>query len=368
MKLRSLPPRFNNPMRSLSLIVAVLFLASTLASCKSPLPPRTTPTPSQTVTVAQPLVDATPTATPTLEPTPTPIPVPLGKPENPVVLGVVYTKQDVQEPAAIEFLQFLADQSGLVFQISQFENHFDLLAAMDSGKVTFAFMQPLTYIYAQKNEVATVRMITRSFGGTAFGTQILVNADAGFSTYFDEEDEKNTADSPAAMGQFAGLRPCFTDETSISGAVAPMGLLLGAGADFLEPVYMLSNTSVIRALYVGGICDFGATYAISSDPRTSTTQLEDLSDVTEKVKVVWRSDAIIPTLNVTFSNKSSPDVSSRVVELTLEYANLENGTLVLSNLTDYQIEGIEEASDALYTRLTQLVDASGIDLVAYLGY
>ena len=113
---------------------------------------------------------------------------------------------------------------------------------------------------------------------------------------------------------------------------------------------------------------YGATYAISSDPRTSTTQLEDLSDVTEKVKVVWRSDAIIPTLNVTFSNKSSPDVSSRVVELTLEYANLENGTLVLSNLTDYQIEGIEEASDALYTRLTQLVDASGIDLVAYLGY
>lgn len=350
------------------LLLLTLVLSITLVSCKSPFPPPTTPTPTVTATLTIPSYDSTATTTPTPIPTATPIPAPLGEPDNPVVLGMVYTNQEVQEPAAVQFLQYLADQTGLVYQISLFENTFDMLAAMDTGNVTFAFMQPLTYIYAHQNEVATVKMITRSFGVTAFGTQLLVKSDSGFTTYFDEENEKNLTDSPGAVTQFSGKRPCFIDETSVSGTIVPMGLLAEAGVVFSDPVYMLSNTSVIRALYIGGICDFGATYAISSDPRTSTSQLEDLPDVMEKIQVVWRSDAIIPTLNFSFANKSNPEVTSKIVELIKEYAKLETGPQALSDMTGYQLEGVEDASDSLYTRLTQLVTASGIDLVSYLGY
>jgi len=39
---------------------------------------------------------------------------------------------------------------------------------------------------------------------------------------------------------------------------------------------------VVRALYVKGICDFGATYALAGDPRTASAVVVDLPDVQDK--------------------------------------------------------------------------------------
>lgn len=353
----------------LSFTIGSLFVLASMAGCGAPVPTEeialtpqvyVSPTPSPTATAEN-------TATPTEQFTPTPIPPPLGLASNPIVLGIVYTDQAVQEPAAIEFLQYLADQTGYVFKITVFENTFDLLAGMDAGTVTFAFMQPLTYIYAHNNDVATVKLITRSFGVTAFGTQILAKADSGFTAYYNEETEKNSADAGSALNQFYGKRPCFVDETSLSGAIFPFALLAQNAVEYTEPVYAHSNTAVIRALYIGGVCDFGATYAITSDPRTSS-ELEDLGDAMDKIVVVWRSDAIIPTLNISFTNKSNPEVTTNVAESIQDFSVSETGIIVLTSLTGTQVEAMETASDALYASLSQILEASGIDLLPYLGY
>lgn len=366
--MRSHQPLVSRKPPMVFLLVSMILLVS-LTACGAPVPTEelaltpqvyVSPTPSPTATLEN-------TATPTQQFTPTPIPPPLGLASNPVVLGIIYSDQAVQEPAAIEFLQYLADQTGYVFKISVFENTFDLLAGMDAGTVTFAFMQPITYIYAHNNDVATVKLITRSFGVTAFGTQILAKADSGFAAYYNEETEKNSADAGSALNQFYGKRPCFVDETSLSGAILPFSLLTQNAVEYSEPVYVHSNTAVIRALYIGGVCDFGATYAITSDPRTSS-DLEDLGDAMEKVVVVWRSDAIIPTLNISFTNKSNPEVTANVAKSIQEFSNQETGIIVLTSLTGTQVEAMETASDALYTSLSQILEGSGIDLLPYLGY
>ena len=366
--MRSHQPLVSRKHPMVFLLVSMILLVS-LTACGAPVPTEelaltpqvyVSPTPSPTATLEN-------TATPTQQFTPTPIPPPLGLASNPVVLGIVYSDQAVQEPAAIEFLQYLADQTGYVFKISVFENTFDLLAGMDAGTVTFAFMQPITYIYAHNNDVATVKLITRSFGVTAFGTQILAKADSGFAAYYNEETEKNSADAGSALNQFYGKRPCFVDETSLSGAILPFSLLAQNAVEYSEPVYVHSNTAVIRALYIGGVCDFGATYAITSDPRTSS-DLEDLGDAMEKVVVVWRSDAIIPTLNISFTNKSNPEVTANVAKSIQEFSNQETGITVLTSLTGTQVEAMETVSDALYTSLSQILEGSGIDLLPYLGY
>ena len=351
-------------MKNLSILATVFVLSFIiLTACGEQTTQQMTPT----IETIVPTTEFTPTLTPIPTLSPTPTPGPQGSAENPIVLGMVYADQTSQESAANEFLQYLADNTGLVFQVTPFDNTFDLLAGMDAGNVTFAYMQPLTYLYAYRNEVATIQLITRSFAVTAMGTQFLVSSDSTFSAYFDEEAGKNTVDINQALGQFSGYRPCFVDKMSASGSVVPVGMLTEVGATFSEPVYLLSNTAVIRALYIGGICDFGVTYAISSDPRTSPSLLEELPDVMEKVVIAWRSDAIIPTLNVAFANKSNNEITAKIVAAIEAFSLTENGPAVLTALTAYQVDAVEKADNTIYTALNKLVDDGNIDLVSYLG-
>ena len=61
-----------------------------------------------------------------------------------------------------------------------------------------------------------------------------------------------------------------------------------------------SHTAIIRALYIQGVCDFGATFAISGDPRTASAIQGDLTDVMNRVIVIWRSEAVIPNVSLSF--------------------------------------------------------------------
>ncbi len=144
-------------------------------------------------------------------------------------------------------------------------------------------------------------MIVNHFGVYAYGTQFLANVNQGATAYFDPVTNQNTADPVTALGQFAGLRPCWTEPESISGYILPAGILSQIGVITQPAVWSQTSSAVIRSLYVEGVCEIGATFAISGDPRTSSEILDNLPDVMDRVVVIWRSDPIIPNLSLSFT-------------------------------------------------------------------
>lgn len=356
--------------RSLSRTMIQLFLLTMvvpiMAGCSKPTPEATiTPTPTSSFT-------KTPTPrwpgdhpVPTVTPTPT-LP-PIGQPGNPVTMGIVYKDKVHQEPAVKTFLQSLADETGWVTEVMEYNTYFELLAAMDAGRVSFTWMLPLTYIYAQQNGIATVALISRSYNLTAYGSQFLAKTDSGYTSYYDPNLAESQADEYTALQQFSGTRPCFLKDNSLAGYVVPLGYLRLAGIETEEPVFMLSSTAVIRGIKAGGICEFGATYAIMGDPRTSSELLDEYPDILEEINVIWRTEAIIPNLAFVTSNYLDPQVASTLTDAVEKLSGIPDGTHMLSASTSFLIEGLEPAGDELYSLLSEIVAASGINLVEYLG-
>jgi ABC-type phosphate/phosphonate transport system substrate-binding protein len=62
-------------------------------------------------------------------------------------------------------------------------------------------------------------------GSSTYGAQFLATHKGGFQSYYDTGSEKNTADADVALAQFADKKPCWSDETSASGYVIPLGFL-----------------------------------------------------------------------------------------------------------------------------------------------
>jgi phosphonate transport system substrate-binding protein len=114
---------------------------------------------------------------------------------------------------------------------------------------------------------------------------------------------------------------------------------------------------VVRAVYAGGICDFGATFI---DARTSSALQEDLPDVMDKVVVVWRTDPVIPNDNVSYASNLPDDIRQQITAALLELAGTETGVESLKAV--YQIEGLKEVDDTFYDEFRVYLEASGVDI------
>jgi phosphonate transport system substrate-binding protein len=344
-----------SPYSSGLLIFLVLILA--LASCSGD--GNTTPTPTTT---------PQPSITPTFLPTGTPTPQPVGTSANPIVIGVVSISGNPQVQAAGEkVISQLSSQTGYSYKIQIFSSYPALLAALGEDRVQVTWLPPLTYIYAHQRGYANVALVTNHFGLYSYGSQFMANADSGFTTYYDPEKAQDTAAAAVALKQFAGKIPCWVDPQSASGYVVPVGLLMQAGVTLPQGVIAISHGAVVRALYVGGICDYGATFGISGDPRTAQSILTELPDVMNKVVIIWRSDAIIPNLNVSFN----PKLISAAAQLTrdglVQIAQTEVGRQALSSLNEYDISDLKAVDDTYYDDLRSVVEASKVNVSTLVG-
>lgn len=377
------------PMKRFGLVMilgSAVLLACLLGACNQPTPAPTatptasfTPAPTLTLTASPaaqtPTVTATPTITPTPTPTITPTPEVLGSTANPLVMGIVLPEMDaLRESNYIEIAARLGDQTGAAVQVMTLASYEELLEKLEMGTVHIAWMPPATYVYAHQRGLATVALVTNHYGVYAYGTQLIARVDSGMSTYYDPQTDKVTAPADAAMQQLAGLRPCFVSETSVSGYLVPAGLMRKASAPTREPVFAQSSGGVVRAVYAKDICDFGATYAISGDPRTASAILDQFPDVLSKVMILWRTEAIIPNLNVAFSpnlfdnaNPQAVGLRTRLIAAFMALAETEEGRALLGTANDYNIEGFQETNDALYDPLRDLWLESGLSLEPFIG-
>jgi multiple sugar transport system substrate-binding protein len=302
-----------------------------------------------------------PTPVPTKPPaTATPTAATLGTADNPIIVAFEpsATSQEITAGGQ-QLLDLLSQETGLTFKGVIPTSYAALTEAMGSGNAQIGWMATFAYILAHQKGFADVALITNRFGSDHYGAQFIARADAGFTPAADVPATDAEIDT---LLQFKGKRPCYTDPQSTSGYVIPLIFLKKAGlntdTDLQPAVYAQGHTQVVRAVYAGGICDFGATFV---DARTGVTK--DLPDVMDKVVVVYQTKALIPNDNMSYAPDLPQDLRDKVTAAMLKIADTEAGKTALNDL--YQIGGLVKTDDTVYDEFRSYLQASGVDLSQY---
>ena len=340
-----------------SLVFALVMLA--LSACQLPGQSDPAPTPAPTAAV---------------QPSPTPSNQPLGSAENPLLLAVVTEPVDLENEsaggdlgaAAAELAQTLADQSGYSVASMEFSNYADLIRALDRREVHIAWLPPLTYLRAAQLGAARVALLSNNFGVYSYGAQIIANVNTNLESFYDPAAGANTDTDEAIFDQLRGLRPCWVSLDSPSGYILPAGAITKTGVQLQPGAVLQSHTAVIRALYVKDICDFGATFAISGDPRTASN-VQDLPYLMDQIQVIWRSDPVIPNLNLSYIPEMPQEIAQNLNSALITLAKTPEGQDLLTRANQYDIQGLREADDSEYDALKDAVKELGIDLKTTLG-
>jgi len=294
--------------------------------------------------------------------------VQIGLEETPINIGYIISGNQTNiENLAETMINALEDKTAYEIRFEAFDNPQQAFEKLRQGDVHFIFIQPLTYLAASERDLIFPLLISNHFGLYSYGTQFLANRDSGFNTYFDEKTNKSTTTADFALRQFEGKRPCWTEPSSISGTIVPHGTLAKNGVSFLPPAYLQNPSATIRALYIKGICDFGATYSYSGDPRTSSLVINDLPDVMDRIMIIWQSDAVIPSLGLSASVTVPLQVQSDIKNAFLGLIADENGKAIVSDALQYDIQGFLSIEDDYYDALRELVKAANINPYQHLG-
>ena len=358
MKSRQKKSRWSKAAWLLVILIAVL----ALSACQTRSTPLPTPSPARSPTVNSTLpATETPVA-------PTENPDPPGTANNPLIISFISDKLDPQVKInAAKIADQLSVLTGYKIESEVSPTYDWTLKGMQDGAVHMAFLPPLTYIYASQLGIAKAALLTNHFGTYAYGTQFLVNSAAGLRSYFDTALNKDTGDAVSALTQLKGKQPCWVDPSSSSGYLLAAGLLKVNNIQTKDGIFVLSHTSVVRALYVKGICDFGATYALAGDPRTASAVMQDIPDVQDKVTILWISDPVIPNYCLALLPSLPADMQKKLSQGMQAVVKTDDGKTALTVANNYDIQDFKAANDTDYDPLRKMVDIMGVNLDTVLG-
>ncbi|MCB2209745.1 phosphate/phosphite/phosphonate ABC transporter substrate-binding protein [bacterium] len=354
---------YQNKQATLRLSLVLIALAIFVAGCSGG-----TPTALPTTTTAPTAVALEPTSpgpTNTPRPTPTPTASPKGSPTNPVSLAFILLPDETAAiDAAQEVALILSEESDLSVEIVIYPDFNSLSTAILNGDVDLFWLQPLEYLYLHNENAAELMLVTNHLGVYAYGVQFLANVERGFQTYYDRELNASFGDPVAALQQFAGTRPCFLNPDSLPGYYAPLGLLGTTSTPIQDPIFVYDYSAIVRALYIGGICDFGVSYALTGDARTAGDVVIDLPDASDAVQVVWQSDGIIPNLSLSSSPSLPLNLQVRLEEAFLDLQDAPDGLSRLSTALSYEVEALKDELDTFFDPLRGTLGPLELDLAA----
>jgi ABC-type phosphate/phosphonate transport system substrate-binding protein len=324
----------------------LLFFFLGLFACTFPAVGISTPIPTTT-----PLAVSTPTATP--QPTPPP-----GTIKNPLLLALAPSTHSADDTitAANELAAKLEALTGYHFVAVAPASEADLVKLLNAGNVNIAALSPLTYMLANNNGARAALASTKK-GEAFYGAQFIARASDNYDVFFDPIRAENTADAPEALNQFKDKKPCWSDPESSSGYVIPLGVLNQAKVQTRPGAFVEGQPTVVRAVYSGGICDFGATYI---DARENPALESDYPDVKDRVEVIWRIPAIIPYDLIVFSANVTPDVERSLLRAFIDIMTTPDGKALVQTI--YGMDELQIVQDAVYEDFRSYVKDSGINL------
>jgi phosphonate transport system substrate-binding protein len=311
------------------------------------------------------LTFGTPTPIPTLTETPSPTQTPLTPPEygseqNPLILALAPSPRPSEEViAAGEVIAaFIQKQTGYKVVTVIPTSGQMLVESFNKGNAHIGSLSPYGYVLTRESNTATAVFAKVRDGKIFYGAQIIANRDHGFTSYFDEARNENIIDPATAFKQFSDKKACWSDEVSPSGYVVPLGLLNQAGVKIRGEAFLDGQPSVVRAVYVDDICDFGATFV---DARTSPALEADYGDVMDKVIVIWRIPEIIPYENISISTALPIEMRRVIQRAFIDLMLTPEGKTALQ--TVYGIDQMQIVEDAAYAEFITYVKASRLDLL-----
>jgi phosphate/phosphite/phosphonate ABC transporter binding protein len=330
-----------------ALLTLILTSAFVLANC-------TLPRVSLTQATETPTPEVTPTDTP-----PPPLPTAeLGLVENPLILALPPSANSPEQIEAANLIAALfTERTGYAVVTIAPDSYTALVEAFDMGNAHIALLDPYSYTLAYKNGTVRAVYAVIKDGKTTYGAQFIATRRGGFTSRFDPASEENTTDARAALQQFNDKKACWSDETSPSGYVIPLGFL-NRNEVFIRPsAFVEGHPTVVRSLYAGGICDFGATYI---DARKFPSLEDEFPDLMENVIVVWRIPEIIPYDVLAFSTNMPQPMRDLFANMTAALMQTDAGRAAFQ--TAYGIEELLAVNDAFYAEFREYVDESRIEL------
>ncbi len=120
---------------------------------------------------------------------------------------------------------------------------------------------------------------------------------------------------------------------------------------------MEGHPTVVRSLYAGGICDFGATFI---DARKFPSLEDQYPDLMEQVVLIWRIPDVIPYDVLAFSTNMPQPMRDLFANTLAAIMQTDAGGDAFE--TAYGIEELQAVNDAFYAEFRDYVDASAVDL------
>lgn len=315
----------------------------------------------------EPTATATPTETPgNVTPTVTLPPafptVELGLAENPLILALPPSRNgNANSPEQINAAKVIASQfterTGYTVVTIVPDSYTALVDALANGNAHIVVLDPYAYELAYQGNWVRASYAVLKDGEGKYGAQFLAARKAGFTSYFDESTDENLEEADAALAQLANKKPCWSDETSPSGYVVPLGYLNANQIATKPAAFVEGHPTVVRSLYLGGICDFGATYI---DARKFPSLEDEFPDLIEQVIVIWQIPPIIPHNVLAFSTNMPQGMRDLFAGMIPAMMQTDAGRAAFK--TAYDIDELEAVNDGYYEDFRIYVGESGVDL------
>lgn len=339
------PPKPSPAFRLLPSAFCVLLILLTACNLPTAVPP-STPTPNP---------DATATATFTPSPTPRPD---LGEKGNPILLAL--PPSQFVDPVMVANGQTLAtlleEQTGYRVVAVAPTTYFELIESLKIGNAHIAILPPFAIVRAYNQKAVRAAFASTQDDVASIGAQFVARSDR-FTAYYNPSGKKNTADAPEALAQFNGKKPCWTEPDSPSGHLIPLGILNWYKIPTEEGAFLQSHFSVVRAVHVGEICDFGGTYI---DARNYPALKDEYPFIMDEVAVIWQIPPIIPYDGIFLSSTTPANMAAKLKRaLDLIYAT-DDGKTLFKEL--FGIEGMIPVEDIFYVEFTRVINASPANL------
>ena len=301
--------------------------------------------------------------TPTMDVTPLPTTAELGLAENPLILALAPSANSPEQiNAAREIASQMMERTGYVVVTIAPDTYADLMHALENGNAHIVLLDPLSYALAYQKDLVRAQFAVVNNGKIKYGAQFLAPRKGGFTSYFDSATGLNTADASVALAQFQEKKPCWSEETSPSGYLIPLGLLNQAQVQTRPAAFVGGQTTVVRSLYVGGICDFGASYI---DARKFPSLENEYPDLVEQVVVIWQVPEIIPYEILAFSTKMPQPMQDLFANIIPAIFQTDSGNAAFQ--TAYAIDALQGVNDGDLKDFHVLIDESFVDLSLFIN-
>lgn len=337
----------------IQMIVVPCLLVAALSACNMPT---STPSATETPATASPAVteEGGETATPTDVPTETPD---LGEPGNPILLAL--PPAQIVDSEVISNGQQLAalieEASGYRVVAVAPSSYTELIEALRVGNAHIGGLPPYVIVKAYQQGAVTSAFASTQDDAASYGAQFLARSDR-FESFFDPNAGRNFKEPPEALAQFSGKKPCWTTTDSLSGYRVPAGILNWYQVPTQEGAFLQSHFSVVRAIMMGSVCDFGATYI---DARAYPVLLDEYPHIREDVAVIWQVPPVIPYDGIFLSSVLPEQARLKLLAAIKQVGLSGEGQRLIQSL--YHVENMIPVEDIFYTEFARYITASGAD-------